>query len=183
MLMSVYDLWLPILVTGIATHLLSTLAWMLLPHHRLEWQKIPAEEAFQDAIVAHNIGAGQYVFPFTQDMKEIKTEAFQKRQNTCQGMLVLRNSSLNMGAAILKTLTHFLVVAFVIGYLASLGLPAGAPFPKVVQFVTTAGLLTHCAAHFPHVFWFPRKIAMELIDGIVFSLATGLVFAAFWPAS
>jgi len=43
-------------------------------------------------------------------------------------------------------------------------------------------LLTHCAAKFPTVFWFHRKIAMELMDGFVFAMLTGPVFSALWPA-
>ena len=88
-----------------------------------------------------------------------------------------------MPLAILKTVTFFFVAAFVIGYLAALALPAGAEFGRVVQFVATAGLLTHCAAHFPHVFWFSRRIAMELVDGVVYAIVTGLIFAALWPSA
>jgi len=49
------------------------------------------------------------------------------------------------------------------------------------QFVTTAGLRAHVAAKFPHVFWFRRKIAMDVVDGIVYAIATGIVFGLLWP--
>ena len=35
-LMTVYQLWLPIVATGVATRVWSTLAWTILPHHKPE---------------------------------------------------------------------------------------------------------------------------------------------------
>lgn len=180
--MSVFDLWLPIVLAGLATHILSTLAWTVLPHHRPEWQRLPDEDGLHAELVRRGVPPGQYMFPHAQSGQEAASEEYQKKQGLCRGMLVLWDSPLNMGAAIGKTLTFFFVAAFIIGYLASQGLPNGAPFLKVFQFVTTAGLLTHCAGVFPNVFWFRRKVAMELVDGAAYALATGLIFAGLWPA-
>ncbi len=181
--MNVYDLWLPIVLSGIATHVLSTMAWMALPHHKPEWNPLPSEDEFQDWILSHKIPAKQYIFPLPTLPDEMKSDAFRAKQAKCTGMLILWERVPNMVTAILKTVTFFMVAAFVIGYLASLALPAGASFSRVIQFVVTAGLLTHCAAHFPHVFWFRRRIAMEIVDGVVYAVVTGLIFAYFWPAA
>lgn len=178
--MSVYELWLPIVATGLATHILSTLAWTVLPHHRPEWQKLPNEDEFHGSL-AGKVPAGQYVFPFAQDNQTVKSEAYQRKAGSCSGMLIIWPSPTNMAKAIGLTFTSFLIVAFVIGYLASLGLARGAEFLKVLQFVSTAGLLAHLSAKFPFVFWFRRKIAMDVLDGAVYALATGLIFAALWP--
>ena len=86
------------------------------------------------------------------------------------------------GATAFFLTTFFFVAAFVIAYLASLGLSRGASFLDVFRFVTTAGLLTHCAGQFPGVFWFRRRVAMDLLDGVAYAVATGLIFAALWPA-
>ena len=51
------------------------------------------------------------------------------------------------------------------------------------QFVTTAGLLTHCAGQFPGVFWFRRRVAMNLLNGAAYAVATGLIFAVMWPSA
>jgi hypothetical protein len=181
--MTVYDLWLPILLSGLATHILSTLAWMVLPHHKPEWTKMPAEDDVRDLLVSRNVPAGQYMFPYCATAEEMNSEAFKQKQSQCTGMLVIWKKPIHMPTAILKTVSFFFIAAFVIGYLASLALPSGTSLPKVIQFVTTAGLLTHCAAHFPHVFWFKRRIAMELLDGVVYAFVTGLIFAALWPAA
>ncbi len=178
--MSVFELWLPILATGIATHLLSTLAWTVLPHHTPEWTKLPNEDDLYKTL-ENKASPGQYIFPFAEDSQTMKTEAFSRRKNSLSGMLIIWPTPTNMGKAIGLTLTSFLVIAFVVGYLASIGLPRGAEFMKVFQFVTTAGLLAHVSAKFPFVFWFRRKIMMDVLDGVVYALVSGLIFAALWP--
>jgi len=181
--MSVFDLWLPILLSGLATHILSTLAWMVLPHHKPEWKKLPEEDGFQDWLAEKAVPADQYLFPFSQDPQEMKSDAYQAKQGKCVGMLVLWPTSPNMGANIAKTLAFFFVAAFLIGYLASLALPSDASFLDAFRFVFTAALLTHCAGVFPGVFWFRRRVAMDTLDGVAYAVATGLIFAALWPGA
>ncbi len=168
--MNVIDLWLPILLAGLATHIASTLAWTVLPHHKPEMKGLGAEkeEELQDWVADSGLPAGSYLFPFPEDMKECNSDAFKSKQGKCLGELVLWDQPVNMGAAIGKTLAFFFVAAFTIGYLASIALPVGADKLLVFRFVTTAGLLAHCFAKFPHVFWFPTKVAMSLVDGAAY---------------
>jgi hypothetical protein len=177
--MNITELWLPIVVTGVATHVYSTLAWTALPHHKPEWVKMPDEDAAYPAL--ENIPPGQYIFPHASCQKDFQEANFQRKLKSRNGMLVIWPKPVHMGKAIGQTLLTYLVVAFVIGYLASIGLPKGAEFMKVLQFVTTAGLLAHIAAKFPFVFWFRRRIAMDVLDGVIFALLTGVIFAALWP--
>lgn len=182
--MKVFDLWLPIVASGLATHIWSSLAWMVLPHHKPEWEKFPAEDELQDLMVNRSVPVGQYMIPFTHGGQEVMSEEFQRKLNKRRGMFVVWPSGpMSMGKAIGCTLGFFFVAAFMIAYLASLALPAGSSFGKVFQFVGTAGLMTYCAAHFPHVFWFKRKISMELLDGLVMAILTAGIFAALWPAT
>ena len=119
--MSVFDLTIPILVSGLATHILSTLAWMVLPHHKPEWRVLPVQDELQDWLTEKGVEPHQYIFPHTTDPAEMKSEAFKQKTAKCRGMLVLWPSPANMGVNIAMTLAFFFVAAFVIGYLASLG--------------------------------------------------------------
>ncbi|MEM8864431.1 MAG: hypothetical protein AAGF31_02660 [Planctomycetota bacterium] len=182
--MTVYELWLPILLGGLAVHVASTIAWIVLPHHKPDWQKLPVEDEFQDWIAERGVPAGQYLVPHATDGAEMQSDAFQeKMQGKCRGMLVLWSTPPNMGANIGLTLAFFMVSTFVIGYLASLGVPRGAEFLDVFQFVFTAAFLTHVFAGLPTVIWFRRKVAMDLLDGLAYSVILGLIFAALWPAA
>ncbi len=179
--MSITELWLPIVLSGLATHILSTLAWTALPHHKPEWQKLPVEDELFDLLTQRQTAPGQYIFPFMRNPEVTKTDEFRQKSGKCSGMLVVWPNPIHMGKSIGLTFVTFMIIAFVIGYLASIGLPAGAGFTRVLQFVTTAGLLAHVSAKFPFVFWFPRRIAMDVLDGVVFAVATGLIFAWLWP--
>ncbi|TWT37241.1 hypothetical protein KOR34_21880 [Posidoniimonas corsicana] len=181
---SIADLWLPILLSGVATHIASTIAWTVLPHHKPEFKSLgETEDKLLALLQADQVAPGQYPAPYCADMKEAAEPAFQEKQKRCSLFLTVYERPLNMPAAIGKTLAFFLVAATVIGYLASIGLPRGAGFVHVFRFVATAGLLTHCFAKFPSVFWFPQKVAMSLLDGVVYAVLTGLVFAGLWPAA
>lgn len=182
--LSVFDLWLPILLSGVATHVASTVAWTVLPHHKPEFKGLGAtEDKLFDQLEADQVEPGQYLLPYCDDMKQAGEPAFQAKQRRCAGMISIYPQPVSMGAAIGKTLAFFLVAAFVVGYLTSIALPRGAAFLDVFRFVTTAGVLAHCSAKFPAVFWFPQKVAMSLADGVVYALVTGLIFALLWPAA
>lgn len=180
--MVVYELWLPILLAGLATHVAATLAWTVLPHHKPEWGRVNSEDELLDWLAAKGVPPGQYLFPYAEDGAEMKSETYQeKSKGKCHGMLFVWPRPANMGLNIVLTLTFFLVTSFVIGYLASNGLERGATFMNVFQFVTTAGILAHVFAGIPTLIWFRRKCAMDFLDGLVYALITGLIFAALWP--
>jgi hypothetical protein len=181
--MSTLDLWLPILLAGVATHILSTLFWTAFPHHKPEWNKIPVEDEFIDWLNAKQVPANQYMFPYADSGAEANNPEFKAKQAKCRGMLVLWPEPIAMGPAILKTLLFFLFAAFSVGYVGSLALKPGASFSEVFRVVTTVGLLTHIYAKFPAVFWFKEQIAMSVLDGLAYAVATGLIFAAMWPAA
>ena len=181
---SLWALWLPIIVSGIALFFASWVAWMLLPHHKSEWQGLPNEDAFLNAQRNANIPPGQYMFPHSCSPEEWKTEEFKRRVETGpNGTLTIWKSPPNMGVNMLCTLLFFTIANFVIGYLAGMALPPGADFLTVFRFVGTAGILTYGTANILNGIWFGRKMVADIIDGIAYGLITGLIFAALWPGA
>jgi hypothetical protein len=97
-----------------------------------------------------------------------------------------------MGRNMLLTLLVLFITSVLIAYLGWNALPHGTAlgearpgFAKVMQVLGTAGVLAYCVAGLPNDIWFQRsarEIVMCLIDGIVFGLLTGAVFAWLWPA-
>lgn len=170
----VWDLWLPILLAGLAVHIASTIAWTALPHHKPEWTPLPNEDATLKRLSELGIPAGQYMFPH-------HGASVEAQKLGCTGFLVKWAQPASMGQNILFTLLYFLFISFTLGYLASIVLPIGAEFKQVFRFVGTAGLLAYCGAINPHAIWFRRKVAMEYVDGVVFALIAAAVFGYFWP--
>ena len=57
------ELWLPIMLSGAAVWIISALAWMVMPHHKNEYKPIANEDAFLAVIKSSAIPPGQYMFP------------------------------------------------------------------------------------------------------------------------
>jgi len=182
--MSVFELWLPIVMSGIATHLASTLAWTVLPHHKPEWQKLPAEDGLRDLLDQRQIAAGQYLFPHAHGAEQMASPEYKEKLATrCRGMLVLWATPPNMGRAIALTFAYFLVVAFATGYIASVAFAPAAARIDVFRLVFTVGLLCHAASPFPAVFWFRQRWAMNVLDGVAYAVITAGLFAWLWPGA
>lgn len=184
--MSVFELWLPILLAGVATHIASTIAWTVMPHHKPEWNKLPGdvEDGLLDFIDSKNVPAEQYLFPYADDPKEMSTPEFKAKEGRCRGMLVLWPNPTNMGKAIGLTLAFFMVAAFLVGYVASIAFGAGESDKlEIFALVFTTALLCHAAGPFPGVFWFRKYFAMEVLDGVVYALITAGIFTMLWPAA
>lgn len=176
------NLWLPILLTGIALHFASTIAWMISPHHKKDWIKLDDEDEFVAQINRMNIAPGQYMFPCFADPEESKSEEFKKKWDEGPwGTLSVWGTKANMGLNIAQTVTFFLVTSYLIGYISNFALGNGAKFTDVFRFVTTVGVLTYCAAGIPNAIWFKKRHMMDILDGIAYALIAGLIFASLWP--
>jgi hypothetical protein len=178
---SVWSLWLPIVVSGVALFFASWAAWMLLPHHKPEWKGLPDEHAVTTAL--RNIPPGQYMFPFAATPEAHKSPEFKQRLEAGpRGTLTLWENPPSMARNMLCTLLFFVIANFVIAYLTGIALDPGESFMKVFRFVGTAGILTYGTANILNGIWFGRKMVADIADGIAYGLITGLIFAALWPS-
>lgn len=180
------DLWLPILASAGAVWIASAVIWMVLPHHTKDFKPLPDESGFTAFLKVAALAPGMYAFPHCGDRSKAKDPEFEKRWKEGPTGFVSIWPPMNMGRNMVLTFLVYLAVSFLIAYLAGAAdLARGAPFAKVMQVCGTAGVLAYCFAFIPNGIWFGqsgRAILMNFIDGIVFGLVTGAVFAALWPA-
>jgi hypothetical protein len=178
------SLWLPIILSGVALFFASWAAWMVLPHHKGEWKGLPDEEGAMGALRKFNVPPGQYMFPHACSPEEMKGEDFKRRVEAGPiGSLTVWKSRPNMGVNMICTLLFFTIANGVIAYLAGMVIPPGGDRWFVFRFVATAGILTYGTANILNGIWFGRKMVADIIDGIVYGLITGLIFAALWPSA
>ncbi|MBS0186489.1 MAG: hypothetical protein JSS51_00370 [Planctomycetes bacterium] len=184
------QLWLPILISGVSVWIASFIAWMMIGHHRKDRDAIPGggEQAFMDTVTRMNIKPGNYGFPdFCQhdNLPRQERMAARKALYDRRPMGTLRVwGEMNMGVNMLVTFLFYLVTSAMIGYLTWAAFGRGASAGKIVQVAGTAGILAYCFASFPHDIWFQKKrraMMMDWLDGIVFGLITGAIFAWLWP--
>ena len=175
-------LWLPTVLSGVVVFIGSFVAWVVLPHHKREWSKLPDEDAFLKALGEWGIEPKQYMFPHAETPEEMKSEEHKRRwMEGPRGSLCVWPGAPNMGMNMLCTFMFYLVASFCIAYVANMALDPGASVLSIFRVVTTVGVLTYCAAGIPNAIWFKRKIAWDLVDGLVYAVLTGLIFALLWP--
>jgi hypothetical protein len=178
-------LWLPILLSGAAVWVLSLIVWMALPHHKKDFIGLPDEDGFMDYIRRIGIKPGNYVFPDFRGREAMKSEKIQKALNEGPvGHLSVWQMPVTMGGKLVATFIVYLVVSALIAYLTRVALPGAAPFAKVFQVAGTAGILAYCFSFIPNAVWFgsyKRTIVANVVDGIVYGLITGALFAWLWP--
>jgi hypothetical protein len=178
-------LWLPILLSAIAIWVISVIASMALPHHKRDFIDLPGEDGFMDYIRTSGIKPGNYLFPDFRGREAMKSEKVEKAlKEGPVGHLSVWRTPLTMGGKMAATFIVYLVVSTLIVYLTRVAIPGAAPFAKVFQVAATAGILAYCFSFIPNAVWFgsyKRTIVATFIDGIVYGLITGAIFAWRWP--
>ena len=137
-----------------------------------------------DAVRKLNLPNDRYMFPYLchADHKDpAKIELYKKGP---VGMLSVYGTP-NMGKNLGLTFVFFLIVAAVtayIGWTAMGGLPADTRFLKAFQVIGAIGVLVFASSGQCNAIWFKRRMLNEFLDGVVFGIIMGLIFAIFWPA-
>lgn len=177
------ELWLPIVASTLALFFLSFLAWTVLPHHKADWNRLPDEARFLETMRSLQVPPGNYSFPFCEDSKEMASPEFKtKMQEGPTGTLQVWPGEPSMGRNLACQFLFFLGATFCLAYLASLHVTTADEFFAVFRFMSVAAFLTFTAATVPGAIWFRLRLTGYLIDGILYALATGLIFAALWPS-
>ena len=179
------DLWLPVLVGTIALQIASTLAWMVLPHHFGDHQKLVPENKLMELITKEKITAGSYMFPYPDSANQMNSKEHQDRYNKGPRGTIHVYAPANMPLNMLKTLCYFFVTVGTIGYITHIACPPEAEttdFMRVFRIAGTVGILTYASSGVLDRIWFVRRMWTTMIDGVVFGLIVGVVFALLWPA-
>ncbi len=180
------DLLVPIILAAVLVWLGSAVVWMVLPHHRADFKKLPDEEAARRAL--KNASPGQYGIPHAPDMKAMQEpEIVQKYQDGPVGLLTLFPSGPPAMAKQLATWFVFLlVVAFMIAYLAGRTMGPGTAYLTVFRLVGTAAWFVHGVGIFSEAIWFgmPFKTALKhSVDGLFYAVLYAGVFGWLWPGN
>ncbi len=186
--MELLPLWLPILLSAGAVWIVSMIVGMAMPHHKQDWIALPnppGEDGVMDYLRKNGIKPGNYAFPDSHKPGAMKSEKVQKALEAGPvGHLSVWQTPLTMGGKLVATFIVYLVVSTLIAYLTRVALPGPAEFAKVFQIAATAGILAYCFSFIPNAVWFgayKRTIIASFIDGIVYGLITGAIFAWRWP--
>ena len=186
-MISLTQLWMPIIGSAVAVFVLSSLVHMVLKWHNADYRKLANEDEVRAAIRKASPAPGQYVVPHCLDMNAMKSpEQVQKFKDGPVGFIVLKaNGAPRMGKALALWYLYTVVVAVFAGYLASRTLPAGAAFAAVFRMVATVDFLTVTGGSVQNGIWMGKpwgSVAKDALDGLIYAAAIGAVFGTLWPA-
>jgi hypothetical protein len=179
-------LWLPIVLSAVAVFLASFVLHMALPWHRGDYRAVPREQEAMDSLRALDIPPGDYKMPRPSSMKEMGTPEFKaKMERGPRVIMTVQSAGLTaMGKLLGLWFVYALVISLFAGYVASRAVGSAADNGEVMRFSSTAAFLGYAGALWQMWIWYSRSLGTTLrstIDGLIYALITGLVFAWFWP--
>lgn len=187
-MVSLANLWLPILVSAAAVWIASAIAWIVMPHHKGEHKPFPDEDAVLAAIRGQNVPPGIYAFPDWDPSKSKDPAFIAKMTAGAMGMVHVWPANAmdpkTMGGKMIMTFSYCIIVSALLAYLGTMALPKGVEFMHVFRFIGTAGIMSYTLSRIPIDICFntPRRnMIAAMIDGIAFGLITGAVFGWLWP--
>ena len=185
-MVSIPELWQPILVSGVLVWIASALIWMVLPHHKSDFSGLPDEEAAGNAIRPQNLSPGLYDIPHMPSWEAMKEEG--QKQKFADGpvmfMTVLPNQLPAMGGKMFQSALFYLVVSALVAYIAGRALAPEAPYLTVFRLAGTTAWLAYGFARIPQSIWFGlpwSQQVKQLIDATIYALLTAGAFGWLWP--
>ena len=187
-MISLLDLWLPILVAAVFVFLASSVIHMALPIHKGDYGKLPGEDKVLEAMRAQSVRPGSYMFPCAGSMKEMGTpEMVEKLNRGPVGFLtVVPSGPIAMGKHLVQWFVFSIAVGVLVAYVAEVGLTRGASSMSVFRLTATAAFLGYALTNVTDSIWKGvcwSITAKFLFDGLVYALVTAAAFAWLWPAA
>ena len=185
-MVAIPSLWLQILLSAVIVFLASSLIHMVLPLHRSDYRKLPAEDEVMEALRKFGIPPGDYLVPCAGSMKEVSAPAFvDKMTKGPVAVLTVRPSRPpTMTKELVMWFVYCLVVGIFAAYIAGRALGPGAHYLAVFRFAGCTAFVGYSLALWQQTIWYGRdwKTTMKsTIDGLVYGLLTAGMFGWLWP--
>lgn len=180
------SLWLPIVLAPVAVFVASSVIHMATPWHRSEYPKVPDEEALRNALRPLNLPPGDYSVPRCSSMEEMKSPEYaaKLKEGPVLMFTVRPNAMPNMGKMLGQWFLSSALVTLVAAHVAAISLNPGAHHALVFHVVWETAFAGYALGLVPIAIWYGRAWATTLrhmLDGLLFALITGAVFAWAWP--
>ena len=177
-------LWMPILLSAVFVFIVSSIIHMVLGYHANDFKKAPNEDQVLDTVRNLNIPPGHYAVPKANSMKDFKDEAFKAKMAKGMFMLHIRNTSMNMGPALVQWFVYCIVVSIFAAYVGSHTLAPNAAYMTVHRVVGCVAFMGYGLGLIQDAIWGSRPWPAtwkSVFDALVYGLVTGGTFGWLWP--
>jgi hypothetical protein len=179
-------LWMPIVVSAVFVFLLSFVLHMILPLHKGDMKKLPAEDAVMDALRPFNIPPGDYMMPLPGSAKDMSSPEHKAKlaRGPVAMFTVYSQAQLNMGTSLMQWFAYSLLVGVCAAYVASRACAPGSPYLSVFRFAGVTTFLAYSGALLQNSIWYKRNWGAtwrSVFDGLLYALVTAGTFGWLWP--
>lgn len=186
-MVSLEQLWLPIVAAAVFVFVASSIIHMVIKWHASDYRKLANEDAVREVVRAGNPPPGQYVIPYCADPKEMKSPEMQKKYAEGPlGFLMLRpNGAVAMGPMLGMWFALNAFVALVAAYITAHAIVV--PNPSGLSIARYAGSVTFMAYGVGSLsggIWMAKpwsSVTKELLDAAIYAAVSGAAFAWLWP--
>lgn len=181
------SLWLPILLSAVLVFVVSSIIQMLLPYHRTDFGKLPAEDEVMEALRKFNIPPGDYVIPCAGGPKEIRSPEFIEKmtKGPVAFLTVMKSGPPAMTGNLVQWFIYCVVVGLFAGYVAGHTLGPSARYLGIFRVVGATAFAGYALALLQNSIWYKRNWSATLksvFDGLVYALVTAGTFGWLWPS-
>ena len=187
MTVSIFSLWLPILLSAVIVFVISSIIHMFFRYHNSDFKRLSSEDKVMEDLRKYNIPPGDYMIPYTTDMKERRSEEFKAKMKKGPILLatVYPSGQMGMGSSLILWFIYCLIISIFAAYLTSHALLEGAEYLAVFRFAGTTAFAGYSLALMQGSIWFKKNWGTtfkSMFDGLIYALLTAGVFGWLWPA-
>ena len=180
------SLWAPIVLAAVLVFVVSSILHMVLPYHRTDWGRIPAEDEVMEALRRFKIPPGDYMLPCAGTPDKMRTTEFQDKmkRGPVAVMTMMETGPPAMGKNLALWFVYCVVVGLFAGYIASRALGRGADYMQVFRFTGTVAFVGYSLALWQNTIWYKRSVSSTIkanVDGLVYALVSAGCFGWLWP--
>ena len=183
---SLFQLWLPILVTAALVFIASSLIHMVFKWHNSDYKKLPNEDDVRAVLRAGALVPGQYVLPHCVDMKAMQNDGM--RQKYIDGpigfLTVKQNGVPSMGSALMLWFVFNIVVASVAAGVALQAYTLKGDVNQIAHIVGILSFVAYAGGGVQAGIWMGKpwgSVAKDLLDGLIYAIVSALTFMWLWP--
>ncbi len=185
-MVSLAQLWLPILLSAVIVFVASSVIHMVTRWHESDYTRVPDEERFRAAVGPLALAPGDYLVPRPATRAEIRDPAFLEKVNRGPNvvMTVMPNGPFTMGAQLGAWFIYSIVLALFAAYLASRTLTRGTEYLEVFRVTGTVAFIGYAGGLWQMSIWYKRRWSTTVrstVDALIYGLLVGGVFGWLWP--
>jgi hypothetical protein len=179
-------LWMPIVVSAALVFIALALVHGLLGWHKGDMTAVPREAEVMDMLRGLNLPPGDYRFPFSTSVDEMKTPEWddKMKQGPVGVMSISPSAPMNMGKMFGQWFVYSLIIAVLAAYITGRTHAPGAPYLEVFRVSSAVTFCCFVVGLWQNWIWWGQSTRFAVtnsLDGIIYALITGATFGWLWP--